>query len=151
MSGVRFVSWYAGKIVAAFLGIAVAVYIMAWINIGSNAVSFMSLLKAIVPAMAPFLLLSILAYAAGYCPAGSTDRLYIRMMMCAFTLVCIFFVSHSVDYSIGEIMIDGTTGSYAKDTAVNLDLTRLSMVLIVFPVTALIDAVLEYRENRGRV
>ena len=149
--GAEFAGFYLGKIVFAFVMIALIIYLLQIINMDGTVVSFFSLLWTMVTLMTPFVLLTALAYAAGYCPPGTRDRLYIRLMMSAFVIFNIFFVSHAVDYGIDFITIDDTIGGYMRDIDIHLNLVGICTLLIVFPITSAIDSVLEYVQERGTI
>lgn len=148
-NAVCFALRYVIILALALLIIVTMVYSIAWIRLGQNqTISFISLVKASLPCIVVFVPLSILAFMAGYCPEGSKDRMYIRMIMSVLTLFFIFYVSHSVTYDIDVLTIDQTLRSYAENIKVVLDIRMISIILSLFPVITMIDSVLEYRQNR---
>ena len=148
-SGLVFAAKYISLILLALVIIVTLVYIVAWIRFDEpGTISFISLLEVALPRLMPFYFLTILAFAAGYCPEGSKDRMYIRMMMSSFMIFCIFFVSTSVTYGIEEMVINEGIGSYFRDLELTIDITHISMILSALPIMSIVDAILEYRHNR---
>ena len=149
--GIEFAVSYLGRIFLAFLLIVLFVYILQWFNLHDVVVGFIPLLAALLKMMAPFVLLTVLAYAAGYCPPGTKDRMYIRILMSAFIIFNIFFVAHAVAFDIDSILIDDTLRTYARDVSIHLNLLMISVLFIVLPITSAVDSVLEYRETAGKL
>ncbi len=149
--GLVFAARYLSYILLAFAGILTYVYVFAWMSLGTNdVVTLSSLIVAVIPSMSLFLLLTFVGFLAGYCPEGTRDRLYIRFMMDAFKLLCIFYVSHSVEYAVGMVVLDQEYGTYIADASVYLDVTHIAFILALLPLLSMADAVLEYRQNRDR-
>lgn len=149
--GLVFSGRYIFTIILSFTSIVLMVYILSIITFGKEIVTLLSLVLTVLPAMVPFFLLTVIAFLAGYCPEGTRDRLCIRFMMDLFKIFCIFYVSHSVKHLISFIEVDSSYGSYLRDTAIQLDVTVVAIILTALPLLSMVDNVLEYRQNKESV
>lgn len=147
--GLIFSGRYIFTIILSFTSIVLMVYILSIITFGKEIVTLLSLVLTVLPAMVPFFLITVIAFLAGYCPEGTRDRLYIRFMMDLFKIFCIFYVSHSVEHLISVIEVDSSYGTYLRDTAIQLDVTIVAIILTALPLLSMVDNVLEYRQNKG--
>ena len=148
--GLEFAGRYLAVILIAFAFIILTVYFFAWSALGDNSVfSIGSLILAVIPSMVPFAILATVAFMAGYCPPGTTERLYVRFIMDAFKLFCIFYTAHSFEYALGALELDPEYGVMLSGTSIVLDLTIVATILALLPLMSMLDNVLEYRQNRS--
>lgn len=150
--GFDFAMRYLTVILLAFTFIILMVYFFAWNALGENdTFPLPSLIKAVLPALLPFGLLTIVAFMAGYCPPGSIERYYIRLIMDIFKIFCIFYTSHSFQYVIDSMIFDDAFGINISNMIIDLDLTIIALILTILPALSLLDGLLEYRQNREKI
>ena len=102
------------------------------------------LLLASLGYLLPFMVLPLIAFIAGGFAPGDRRRMALRCLM-AVMIAALLMRPEGFGYSISDIILDPTTGTYADGVRLEMSIDGFRFVLMAVPVLMIADALLEMR------
>lgn len=153
-SGFRYAGSYGLRLAAFFL-IIVVLAVMMLLRFGASlpdrsSVDTADLVMTALGYTLPFMPILILAFIAGYVSDDARRRLATRIILNIYLSLVILVLIDEIGYSLRDVILSSNPPISAEYLSMEVRYGRISLLLMCIPVCSVIDAVLEYLQNRDR-